>query len=215
VNPNHRGAVAEAAIALEAAKAGVEVLRPVADHCRYDLVFDVGGRLYRVQCKSAQIRRETVVIKLVSSWHTPAGYVRTTYSPGELDLVAAYCHETGEAYVLPFDLVAGMTGVQLRLSPPKNAQRAAIHYAADYELPGAVAQLGERSAGSRKVVGSSPISSTPPGADTTVGAHQFRNLFGHFMERAAAGEEILVTHRGRPRARLSPPYPMLRPEKRP
>src|SRR4051795_8425714 len=31
----------------------------------------------------------------------------------------------------------------------------------DWALPGAVAQLGERSAGSRKVVGSNPISSTP------------------------------------------------------
>src|SRR3954449_9396646 len=30
----------------------------------------------------------------------------------------------------------------------------------DWALPGAVAQLGERSAGSRKVVGSNPISST-------------------------------------------------------
>jgi prevent-host-death family protein len=42
---------------------------------------------------------------------------------------------------------------------------------------------------------------------TTVGAHEFRNLFGHFMERAAAGEEIRITHRGRPRARLVPPDP--------
>jgi antitoxin (DNA-binding transcriptional repressor) of toxin-antitoxin stability system len=29
------------------------------------------------------------------------------------------------------------------------------------------------------------------------------------MERAAAGEEILITHRGKPRARLGPPQPAL------
>jgi prevent-host-death family protein len=38
-----------------------------------------------------------------------------------------------------------------------------------------------------------------------VGAHDFRNHFGYYMERAAAGEEILVTRRGKPHARLGPP----------
>jgi len=35
-----------------------------------------------------------------------------------------------------------------------------------------------------------------------VGAHQFRNHFGWYMQRAAAGEEILVTRRGKPCVRL-------------
>jgi prevent-host-death family protein len=38
-----------------------------------------------------------------------------------------------------------------------------------------------------------------------VGAHEFRNHFGYYMERAAAGEEILITRRGKPHARLGPP----------
>jgi prevent-host-death family protein len=48
-----------------------------------------------------------------------------------------------------------------------------------------------------------------------VGANKFRDRFGFYMERASAGESILITHRGRPRARLSPSYPMLQPEERP
>ena len=59
----------------------------------------------------------------------------------------------------------------------------------------------------QEVAGSSPVSSTPPQAPTqprTVGAHQFRNHFGYYMERAEAGEEILVTRRGRPTVRLVP-----------
>jgi prevent-host-death family protein len=39
----------------------------------------------------------------------------------------------------------------------------------------------------------------------TVGAHQFRNHFGYYMERAAAGEEILINRRGKPHACLGPP----------
>jgi len=35
-----------------------------------------------------------------------------------------------------------------------------------------------------------------------VGAHEFRNQFGYFMERAELGDEILVTRRGKPIVRL-------------
>jgi prevent-host-death family protein len=42
-----------------------------------------------------------------------------------------------------------------------------------------------------------------------VGAHEYRNHFGWYMERAAAGESFLITRRGRPYARLSPPYEQL------
>ena len=40
-------------------------------------------------------------------------------------------------------------------------------------------------------------------------AHEFRNRFGWYLDRAAAGEEILVTHRGRPRIRIAPAVPRL------
>jgi prevent-host-death family protein len=36
----------------------------------------------------------------------------------------------------------------------------------------------------------------------TVGAHQFRNHFGYYMEQAAQGTEVVVSKRGRPFARL-------------
>jgi antitoxin (DNA-binding transcriptional repressor) of toxin-antitoxin stability system len=42
-----------------------------------------------------------------------------------------------------------------------------------------------------------------------VGAHEFRNHFGYWIERAAAGEEILIMRGGRRYARLGPPDPEL------
>jgi prevent-host-death family protein len=44
---------------------------------------------------------------------------------------------------------------------------------------------------------------------TTVGAHQFRNHFGYYMERAEAGEAIAVTRRGKPIVRLLAHQPEL------
>ncbi len=50
--------------------------------------------------------------------------------------------------------------IQLRLAPPRSNQRACINLANDFDFIGAVAQLGERVAGSHEVRGSSPLSST-------------------------------------------------------
>jgi hypothetical protein len=50
-----------------------------------------------------------------------------------------------------------------RLAPARNNQKIGVTMADDYRL-GAVAQLGERLAGSQKVRGSSPLSSTGPKA---------------------------------------------------
>ena len=201
-NPNHKGNVAELAIATEAARLGLSVLKPLTEHERYDLVLGIGGRLFRVQCKWGSRRGEVVEVRLKSCYHSPTqGYVVTTYDASEIDLVAVYCGDLDSCYLLPVDLVTGRGTISLRLGPAKNNQRAALNWAAKYELPGAVAQLAERSDGIRKVRGSIPLSST---VDEEVGAHLFRNRFGYYMERASAGAEILIRRRGKPFARLGP-----------
>jgi hypothetical protein len=128
---NQKGNVAEAAITAAAIKLGVDVIKPLVEHTRYDLIIDLRPRLLRVQCK---------------------------WAPLKDDVVAA----------------------------AQNGQRASLHWARDYELPGAVAQLGERRRGTPEATGSSPVSSTGQRVTTEirVGAHEFRNLFGWYAERA-------------------------------
>jgi prevent-host-death family protein len=177
---NLKGSIAELEIAAAATRLGIGVLAPMTEHGRYDLVFDFGARLLRVQCKWASLRGAVVQISLTGNYHTPRGYVRSVYRQGEIDAVAAYCGELDSCYLLPAAMVTGRRAVSLRREPPRNGQRAALNWASDYEL-GAIAQLGERVAG----------------------AHEFRERFGWYMERAAAGEEIRVTRWGRPYVRLS------------
>jgi prevent-host-death family protein len=202
------------AIAFEAVQVGVEVFKPLSEHSRCDLIFGIAGRLYRVQCKSARVAGAVLQVNLVSSWHSPQGYVRNKYTAAEVDLIAAHCHELRRNYLIPFDRVEeGKSGIHLRLGPTRNGQRAAVHFATDYELPGAVAQLGERRRGTPKATGSSPVSSTPSsepgGTEITVGAHEFRNQLGFWMQQVAAGSEIVITRRGRRFARLIRPDPQL------
>jgi prevent-host-death family protein len=205
---NHKGNVAEAEIAAAAVNLEIPVLKPVAEHGRYDLAFELGNKLHRVQCKwgGLDAERSVVVVRVGGSWLSPNGYVKSTYGENEIDLLAVYCGELDRCYLLPASLVVGMRGIYLRLTPPRNSQRASINLASDYEFDGAIAQLGERLTGSQEGVGSSPTGSTPTDpAMRVVGAHEFRNHFGYYMERAAAGEEILITRRGKRHARLGPP----------
>jgi hypothetical protein len=157
-----KGAIAEAAIASQAIEMGIFVLRPMIEGRRYDLMFDIDHRLYRVQCKWAPRIGSVVRVQLQCSRYTPHGYVRTTYSADEIDVVVAYCQELKRCYWLPIDMVAGKRAIHLRLEPARNNQEAAINFATDYEF-GAIAQLGERRHGMAEVEGSSPSSSTSEG----------------------------------------------------
>jgi hypothetical protein len=50
---DQKGAVAETAIVHAAIKLGISVYTPVAEGGRYDMIFELGWRLVRVQCKWA------------------------------------------------------------------------------------------------------------------------------------------------------------------
>jgi prevent-host-death family protein len=203
---NRKGAIAEMKIAAAATEIGVPVLRPMTEHGRYDLGFEIGDRILRVQCKWGRLEDDGSVIKvaLQSTCLTPAGYVRSSYTPDEIDLVAVYCQPIDRCYLLPGGLACGRTSIYLRVVPPRNSQRACINLASDYEFSGAVAQLEERCHGMAEARGSSPLSSTPIPSAVDVGCHEFRNHFGYYLERAAGGEEIRISRRGRPYARLVP-----------
>jgi PD-(D/E)XK endonuclease len=157
-----KGAVAEYKIATRALELGIPVLKPVLDGLRYDLVFDLGERLLRVQCKWANRESDVVVVRSRTCRYTPRGQVITTYSPTEVDGIAAWCPDTAECYFVPIAHIDGRSCMHLRLAPARNNQELLVHWAADYRL-GAIAQLGERRAGSAKVAGSSPASSTSEG----------------------------------------------------
>jgi prevent-host-death family protein len=206
--PNLKGAIAEAEVAAAAVKLGIPVYKPVAEHGRSDLILEVGQRLLRVQCKWGRLDPDRGVIEvgLQTNRLTPRGYVQTSYTEDEIDVVAVYCGGLDRCYLLPTHLVVNRRGIWLRLSPTENGQRACINLASEFEFAGAVAQLEERHAGSVEAGGSSPPSSTDQTADSEprlVGAHEFRNHFGYFMEEVAAGLELVVTRRGRPFVRLS------------
>ena len=163
---DQKGAIAEAAITLAALRLGVRVARPVSDE-RYDLIFDVGGRLLRVQCKWASHNRDVIPVRCYSCRRTANGLLKRAYGRDEVNAFAVYCAGVERCYFLTFECVPASGAIQLRLNRARNNQQVGVHEARRYEFAatlgrqrGAIAQLGERLHGMQEVAGSSPAGST-------------------------------------------------------
>ena len=160
-----KGAIAETAVAHQALKLGFDVYKPVNEGTRYDLIIDVDGRLIRVQCKWARRHGDVVTVQCCSSRRSRTGHIKRGYTSEEIDAFGVYCPDEDRCYFLPIEHFPQQRAIRLRLRPTRNNQRLRICWADDHDFaarlgrPGAVAQLGERRAGSAKVRGSSPLGS--------------------------------------------------------
>ncbi len=105
----------------------------------------------------AELAMAMAAIKLGVEVYRPmieGGRYDMIFAPGEVDSFAPYCADVDRCYFLPYELLSGRSQIQLRLNATKNNQSAGVNWAKDYEFaatlgrPGAVAQLGERRAGS-------------------------------------------------------------------
>ena len=147
LTPSQKGALADAAFAFHAVRLGMGVSRPLAEGERYDLILDMRSRLVRVQCKWGARRRDVIEVHLRTHRWTPNGSISTTYNAEEVDAFGIYCVDLDRCYLVPITLLSGRRGIHLRLAPCRNNQESGVNWASKYEL-GAIAQLGERRAGS-------------------------------------------------------------------
>jgi hypothetical protein len=130
---NQKGAIAEAAIAKVAVNQGILVSRPLYD-APYDLVFDGGRELLRVQCKWVMRHQDVVIVRCQRARRGPGGFVHRCYVSDEIDVIAAYCAELDACYLLPPALWDGRMSVQLRVAAARNNQHRGVHWARDFEF---------------------------------------------------------------------------------
>lgn len=136
LSTDQKGAIAELAIAKRAIELGIGVYRPLSDGERYDLIFDLGERLSRVQCKWAPLHGDVVIVRACSSRRTADGLRRRLYAPGEIDALAAYCPALDKCFYIPAALTSGRHQLSLRVAPSRNNQVFGVNWAADFALDG-------------------------------------------------------------------------------
>ena len=214
---DQKGNIAELEVAAAASKLGLVVFRPMGEGSRYDLIFDLGGRLCCGCSASGHQDTERCSQFVATQTGAREGLRRRGYTIDEIDAIAAYCPELDRCYLLPASWLDGRQTVHLRISPARNGQEAALNWAhvfdfasvdwSDLEQLGAIAQLEEHRHGMAGAVGSSPTSSIPrsPPVIPSVGAEELRDSLGAYLPRVRDGAQFVVTRRGRPYARLVPP----------
>jgi hypothetical protein len=138
---DQKGAVAELAIAHAAARLGLGVFKPLTDGERYDLIFETGSMLLRVQCKSAPLVGQIVIIRCYSNRRTREGLRRRAYTAAEADAIVAYCPELGRCYYVPAERFDGHPEIHLRIAPCRNNQKLGVNWAEDFVLEARLGSL--------------------------------------------------------------------------
>ena len=131
---DQKGAVAELAIAHAAAELGVGVFKPLTDGERYDLIFETGAQLIRVQCKWAPLDGETVIVRCYSNRRAREGLRRRSYTAREADAIAAYCPAIDRCFFVAAGRFDGHFQLVLRLAPSRNNQQIGVNWADDFDF---------------------------------------------------------------------------------
>jgi len=101
-----KGDIAEQAAILQALKRGWGVLLPVGDRLPYDLVFDIEGKLAKIQVKSAWFDKssQNYVIDVRRTKTNRRVMVRDRYKPSDFDFALTYIPDLDLFYVFPVDV---------------------------------------------------------------------------------------------------------------
>ncbi len=164
MTPSEVGERTEIAVLAALAEAGLRVLVPFGGYHRFDLAFEHGDRIVKVQCKSGRQYKGVVVFS--TSDHTVG--VSRDYR-GEAHLFGVYCRDRREVYLVPVEDVPARAA-HLRVAPARNNQKAGIRDAAQYlvrdgRLPDAVLRRPTQAGSSpTRTRGARPtrITSSPP-----------------------------------------------------
>ncbi|MFN0175272.1 MAG: group I intron-associated PD-(D/E)XK endonuclease [Saprospiraceae bacterium] len=101
-----KGDIAEQAVVLQALKQGWEVLKPFGDRLSYDLVFDIGGVLVKIQVKNAWLdsKRGNYVVDVRRTKTNRRQMLRENYKLGDFDFAVIFIEDLDLFYVMPCDV---------------------------------------------------------------------------------------------------------------
>jgi hypothetical protein len=115
-------------------RTGRRLLLPFGDgHHPYDLAYDDGGVLRRVQCKTGRLFRDGSSVHFTVVKYT-GNKGHRIYDDDDIDYFGVYCPDTDAVYMVPKAEVGQGTTFVLRLEPTKNGRTKGIHWASDYQL---------------------------------------------------------------------------------
>ena len=118
------GITTELEVQVAVSKLGAVVSIPYGDCARYDHIWDIAGRLLRVQIKTSTVLDDE------SGFKFPGKNTTGKYDASQIDGIATMYD--GKCYFVPIDDCSNE--IKLRFTMPENAQVDQIKFAHDFEL---------------------------------------------------------------------------------
>lgn len=118
VTGKQRGEMAEAAFLAKASAMGFRVAKPWGDSDPYDFIVQTGGKMWRVQVKSAHVAGQDGCYSFRA--HDHAG---RAYGEDEIDALVAYVVPEDAWYVFPVKAIRRMKSLKLFAGNGRNRSR--------------------------------------------------------------------------------------------
>jgi len=97
-------------------KEGYMVLEPFSENSKYDLVIDLEGKFVRIQVKTIYYKNDLCVYEMIcySTTRKNKKYIKTKYTPHEVDFIIGYNSDKDEVYTFPIRDIAGRHQIVFR-----------------------------------------------------------------------------------------------------
>jgi hypothetical protein len=114
--PKARGELAEAMFVAKAMSLGFAVSKPFGDSAKYDFIVDAGGRLSRVQVKSAWVACRGSTYQFAAAPARTGRFVVRPYRRNEIDFLVAYVVPEDIWYIIPIAVIIQHNHLLLKTS---------------------------------------------------------------------------------------------------
>lgn len=131
MNTKQKGDITELSCILALKKLGITVSIPYGEDARYDLVADINGKLYKIQCKTS-LYKDGCLRFSCRSIHYNTKERRGVNYIGEIDFFMTVHNSI--CYLIPISECTNSSQKYLRIDTPKNNQTNGVSFAKDYEL---------------------------------------------------------------------------------
>ncbi len=125
------GNIAELEVQTYMTKLGVQVSIPYGDRSRYDQIWDVNGKLLKVQVKHANFKNNTIEVRCSSIVRRNGKRANLRYTNDQVDGIATFYN--GRCYYIPIDQ-APRRAKTLRFDRAKSNIESTVNWATDFEV---------------------------------------------------------------------------------
>ena len=159
---NEKGELAMLHVQLRALEIGALLSKPLRESCRYDLIVDWEGKLYRAQVKycDRSSSHSTGAVVLHSGNITRGGrHSFPCYTAEEIDALLVYVPKIEQVLWLPPAQFDGKRNITIRYRPSLNGQSKGCLRSEDFIWGRGI--VGNTARSQRAVRGSTPLASIP------------------------------------------------------